>query len=244
MSVFPTTTRLCHHFLNMRRSKISIFSRWRNDSPRLFLASPCRRTFHGTSSLSLAKTTEELSDYLQKEHGIDAKLHSGIFKALQSVHGAKIGIEHLEAFGKAGLEALAVSVQEQLTKRQGRPTRPSTLLKVSIPHHGTSFELKWKLGDSVLEVAQENEELMSEYMEGTCGGIMSCCTCQIYIDQPEFQALLSEPEESELDMLVSYHESEWLVVYYLNCVGDNANYHGLFCTPTTLGPSVRTRRLF
>lgn len=162
--------------------------------------------------MRFAQTTVELGDYLETKHGIDPKLHSGIFKALQSIHGPKIGLEHLEAFGSSGLHALAASVQEQLDKRQGRPKRPSTMLKVSIPHHGTSFELEWKQGDTVLEVAQENQELMAEYMEGTCGGIMSCCTCHIYIDQPEFQAFLSEPEESELDMLVSF--TCWLSVVF------------------------------
>jgi ferredoxin len=197
---FPTI-RLCHHLFKAR----TIVKR---ESQRISLASPCR-TFHGTSS-RFGKTTEELGDCLDQKYGIDRKLHSGIFKALQSVHGPKLVIEHLEAFGKSGLEALAVSVQVQLSKRQGRPKRPSTMLKVSVPHHGTSFELKWKLGDTVVEAAQENEELMAEYMEGTCGGIMSCCTCHIYIDQPEFQAFLSEPEESELDMLVSWNESPLL----------------------------------
>ena len=169
------------------------------------------RTFHGTSS-QFVKTIEELGEYLEKKHGIDPKLHSGIIKALQSVHGAKIRIEHFESFGSSGIQALAASVQEQLVKRQGLIKRPSTLLKVLIPHHGTSFELKWKLGDNLMELAKENEDMIGEYMEGTCGGIMSCCSCHVYIDQPEFQALLSEPEESELDMLVSWTNGNWCVL--------------------------------
>jgi ferredoxin len=193
--LFPQT-RFCHHLFKAR----TIVNResWQ----RSILALPCR-TFHGTPS-RFGTNTDALSDYLDQKYRIDRGLHSGIFKALQSVHGPKIRIEHFDAFGKSGLEALAASVQEQLKKRQGRPTRPSTMLKVSVPHHGTSFELKWRLGDTVLEVAQENEDLMAEYMEGSCGGIMSCCTCHIYIDQPEFQAFLGEPDESELDMLVSW----------------------------------------
>lgn len=159
------------------------------------------RRFHA-SAFACANSREELGDYLRTKYGVDAKLHSGIIKALESVFGSNIGVQNFDAFGKAGIDALALSVQEQIDKRKGFQKRPSIPLKVVVPHHSTSFDLEWKLGDSILDLAQDNEELMAEYMEGTCGGNMSCCTCHIYIEQPEFQALLSKPEQAELDMLV------------------------------------------
>lgn len=89
-----------------------------------------------------------------------------------------------------------------VANRTLRPPRPSVVLKVTIPHHEKSFDLTWKLGDSLKDLAEQNDDLMAEYIEGICGGNMSCSTCHVYIDQPEFQALLHEPEEAERDMLV------------------------------------------
>jgi ferredoxin-2, mitochondrial len=76
------------------------------------------------------------------------------------------------------------------------------MLKVSVPHHQKTFHLKWKLGESLKDLAEQNDDLMAEYIEGVCGGNFSCSTCHVYIDQPEFKALLKEPSESEADMLV------------------------------------------
>jgi ferredoxin len=141
---------------------------------------------------------------METQLGIDSKLHKGILKAMESMHGKDmIRVDHLEAFGKEGMEALAASVEEEIQKRGGarRKQRPSIPIRIKIPHHSTEFDLDWKLGDSLLDLAQNNEDLLGEYMEGTCGGNMSCCTCHVYLEQPEFQELLTEPDESELDML-------------------------------------------
>lgn len=160
-----------------------------------------RRQFHATIG-RWEPSRSDLGNHLQSTYGIDPKLHAGIFKALEPVYGPNLTVGHLDAFGKTGLAALAASVEQQLVKRRGAAKRPSRVLKVSIPHHKTSFEVDWKLGDSLLDVARSHDEMFAEYMEGTCGGNMSCCTCHVYIDQPEFQALLKAPEEAELDMLV------------------------------------------
>ena len=89
-----------------------------------------------------------------------------------------------------------------LSGKSGRLPRPSTVLKVNVPHHEKTFHLKWKLGESIKDLAEQNDDLMAEYIEGVCGGNLSCSTCHVYIHQPEFKQLLKEPSESEADMLV------------------------------------------
>lgn len=156
-----------------------------------------------TRSLSDAQDDRrDLRDLLQETYGIDPTSHNGIFKAMESVYGKDLKAEHFNTFGKEGINALAASVEQETKKRQGRKETPCTMLRVSIPHHGTSFDLKWRVGESVLDVAKNNQELLGEYMEGTCGGNMSCCTCHIYVEQPELRKYLAEPDEGELDMLV------------------------------------------
>jgi ferredoxin len=154
-------------------------------------------------SLSTDKKNQysvEIASYLETL-GIDGTLHKGIIKAFESMHGKDVRVEVMQSFGEEGMNALAASVEIEQAKRRGHGKRPSTDLLIKIPHHKTDFKVKWKMGDSLLELAQANEELLGEYMEGTCGGNMSCCTCHVYVEQPEFRGLLPEPEESELDML-------------------------------------------
>lgn len=159
-------------------------------------------------SLSTDKNNHsvEIASYLETL-GIDRTLQNGIVKAFESMHGKDVRVEVMQSFGEEGMKALAASVEK--AKRPGHGKRPSTDVLIKIPHHKTDFKLKWKMGDSLLDLAQENEELLGEYMEGTCGGNMSCCTCHVYVEQPEFRELLPEPEESELDMLdLAYEPNE------------------------------------
>lgn len=157
----------------------------------------------GTSTLS-----DDIRQYLETTCGnADPDVHKGILKALSSVYGKDIKVDHLKAFGEEGVKTLAASVQAHVKKQRGRAARPHTMLHVTIPHHQTAFDIKWRLGESLLDAAKNHEDLLGEYMEGTCGGNMSCCTCHVYIEQPEFQSFLSPPEEAELDMLVSAYSS-------------------------------------
>ena len=154
-------------------------------------------------------------------------------RALRSVYGKDITVDHLKTFGEPGLQALAASVvdeqaQQQTSSATNSDAQPQTSVdnnsssslksKVSsmpvtirVPHHQTEFELdSWHLGDSLLQAAQDYPELMSEYMEGTCGGTMSCCTCHVYLEQQHDyqQSLLplSDVSEAEQDMLDLAHE--------------------------------------
>ncbi|KAL7566302.1 hypothetical protein ACA910_013628 [Epithemia clementina (nom. ined.)] len=122
-----------------------------------------------------------------------------MLKALHSVYGKNITLAHLESFGKDGLLALAASVEQQQMKHSKAP-RPSRKVTFHVPHHRTSFELDWYKGDSLLDVAKNNEEMLGEYMEGTCGGQMSCCTCHIYLNDATLERL-PKTSRAEKDML-------------------------------------------
>ena len=148
---------------------------------------------------------DNVAHYLENTLGIDSKLHKGILKEIESIHGKDIRVDHLESLGKLTIEALAASVEEEelLKKKRGvKKKRPSISIRIKIPHHDSrAFDVDWKLGSSLLDVAKDNEELMGEYMEGACSGNMSCCTCHVYMEQPEFRECVTEPSEFELDMI-------------------------------------------
>ena len=114
----------------------------------------------------------------------------------------------MEALGKETLEALAASVKEEKdraaknNKELKTKSRPSLPIRISVPHENKEFVLDWKLGSSLLDVAKDNEETMgNSHIEGACGGTMSCCTCHVYIEPPDFREYLIEPTDTELDML-------------------------------------------
>jgi len=132
-------------------------------------------------------------------------LRRGILQALEGAYGREPTLVDLERLGPEGVRALAESVvaqdrkrrQLRREKRNGRQSeRPSSIkVRFVVPHHGTEFELDWRYGDSLLDLAHDGEvgqELLGEYMEGTCGQQMSCCTCHVYLDDTTFQLLLPE----------------------------------------------------
>jgi ferredoxin len=159
------------------------------------------RHLYSSSDNAEINNAKDVSRYLEGILGIDPKLHRGILKAIESVHGKDVRVSHLVDFGETTMKALAASVERELRRRSGMEAVPSIPLRIKVPHHRYELDVEWKLGDSLLDLAKEREDVLGEYMEGTCGGQMSCCTCHVYIAQPEFQSYLKEPEEAELDML-------------------------------------------
>ena len=156
-----------------------------------------------TNNITTNIVDPEVSSFLKDElHLEDERLQRGIVKALQSVYGSEVRLPHLHEFGRSGLMELAVSVQKQQQQRRRRKNnkRPFRMVHFAIPHHRTAFDLKWRLGESLLDVAKSHPDLLGEYMEGTCGGQMSCCTCHVYLDEATFAAL-GPPCEAEEDML-------------------------------------------
>jgi ferredoxin len=105
----------------------------------------------------------------------------------------------------------------------------SKRVQIQVPHHRNHFEVEWNMGESLLDVAKSSSssswetELLSEYLEGACGGQMSCSTCHVYLDPDTYQcllqtderegeegttsdALLQEVSEAEQDMLECAYE--------------------------------------
>jgi len=152
-----------------------------------------RRAFSVSSDSSI-----QLAEFLTKKAKIDSKLHHGVLKALKQVYGDDMTVSQLEAFGHSGLQSLAESVERELP-RVGKERRT---VRFKVPHHNTEFDLPWRSGESLLDVSKtpEGDSLLGEYMEGTCGGQMSCCTCHIYLE-PSVCNKLRPPTEAEEDML-------------------------------------------
>lgn len=123
--------------------------------------------------MSSVNSSQATSAFLKEKIGIGDHLHAGILKALQTVYGKNIEVSHLESFGADGLKALAESVELELRDR-GPKNRPSRTVHFRIPHHKSEFDLKWDMGDSILDLAKSSEGsvLLGEYMEGACGGQM------------------------------------------------------------------------
>jgi ferredoxin len=120
---------------------------------------------------------------------LQSTIHS-ILKILEPVYGKKITLSQLQSFGKDGIKELAQSIhrEEQQKKKkenqQGNNMTKTSIqlqIQIQIPHHKTSYTVQWRIGQSILDVVIANSDLLSEYIEGTCGGQMSCCTCHIYI---------------------------------------------------------------
>ena len=65
-----------------------------------------------------------------------------------------------------------------------------------IERDGTRREVEAKVGDRLLDVAQN----AGEPLEGTCEGQMACSTCHVIIDAAHFAKLPAAVEEEE-DML-------------------------------------------
>lgn len=150
------------------------------------------------------------SDFATKtDDDINAIIH-GMWKALKPIYGSHINVSQIQSFGASGIIDLAKAVQQEIIKSSRNSSSRSkkrTKVRFHIPHHRTEHILDWMIGQSILDVAKNNSHLLGEYMEGTCGGTMSCSTCHIYIYDPQVQQLLVPADESELDMLDLAYES-------------------------------------
>jgi ferredoxin len=135
-----------------------------------------------------------------------------ILKTLVPVYGNSISVSKLQNFGPAGIRELALSIHREQERKRARTVlgkKAKLKIQIKIPHHTTEFVGTWRLGQSLLDVAKQNHpDLLGEYMEGTCGGQMSCCTCHVYLDETTFRLVQHDVDEAELDMLDLAYEPQ------------------------------------
>jgi len=176
-----------------------------------------RRAFSSPSSPPPSRPTKVTGDhdltvtaYLENTLGIDAKLHQGILKTIESFHGSgRVDLDLLKNLGTETIQAMAVAEEQDERRKQKKRKKSATAMvvpiSIKIPYRTESVELnlQWKVGDSLLELAKKNDEILGDYniMEGACGGNMNCCTCHVYISSPDFRNMLDEPSVAELDMI-------------------------------------------
>jgi ferredoxin len=147
--------------------------------------------------------------------GIDKDLHKDVTDAAKKLLGDNLTSGSLShAFGgDEGVVQFANSIQDASQKQrrtEQRKHRPSVNVTLSILQSTREppqkITVPWKHGESLLALAQNQyvqqklEDDMQYRMEGSCGGQMSCSTCQVYLDQVTYDAMTS-PTEQEQDML-------------------------------------------
>lgn len=73
---------------------------------------------------------------------------------------------------------------------------------IFIDANGGQYEAEAKIGDTLMEVATENG---IDGIIGECGGVMSCATCHVYVDNAWLDKLppADEVEESMIDMAIN-----------------------------------------
>lgn len=105
----------------------------------------------------------------------------------------------------AGLEALAKSVEQELARNAGKKEVTFSIQ----PPNGDAFSCKALEGMSLKEIAEHGDgagaQMLAEYLECACSGVMACSTCHVYVDKDWFSAV-GEPSDEELDMIELAHE--------------------------------------
>ena len=73
-----------------------------------------------------------------------------------------------------GIHALAQSVVHDIESS----TIPQGTVNIVVPHHDLSFQLSMKFGQSLMQLAKDDEQgklLLGEYLECSCGGRVDIC---------------------------------------------------------------------
>ena len=75
-----------------------------------------------------------------------------------------------------------------------------------VPHQPNASALKVRnrnpcaFADVAMHGDGKGSDILSEYIECSCSGIMACSTCHVVIDK-DFYKRVGEPDEDELDMI-------------------------------------------
>jgi len=147
---------------------------------------------------------------------IDALLQNGIQpSSLLSMVKALAGRYEVDEDG--GLEALAASVKLELEKEEGKSKvkiwcLPSTGWSPAPEEDSTSppiidsmeraFHVEAMEGTTLTDVAKfgtsENCDVLGEYLECACAGIMACSTCHVVIHPDWYDDSISPPDDEKL----------------------------------------------
>jgi ferredoxin len=127
--------------------------------------------------------------------GVDDKLHQDVLKVLSSEFGSSISDSTLDALGDNGMLALVDSIR--LNHQNSYHWNKN--IQITVPHHRAEWTLDWREGQSILDLSKE-DQVLSEYLVGACGGNMACCSCHIYLNSEAYEAL-GPPTIEEEDML-------------------------------------------
>jgi len=100
-----------------------------------------------------------------------------------------------------GLVSLAKAVEVEMATKDGKK---HVKFFVKVPHASFEFECEGLEGMTLREIAQHGEgkgaELLGEYIECACSGVMACSTCHVIVD-PAWIEKVGYPEVAEQDML-------------------------------------------
>ncbi|KAI6662016.1 Adrenodoxin-like [Oopsacas minuta] len=66
-----------------------------------------------------------------------------------------------------------------------------------IDRDGDTFKVAAKVGDTLLDVAKENDI----DVEGACGGTLACSTCHLIFEKVDFDKIPETATDEELDLL-------------------------------------------
>lgn len=170
----------------------------------------------GKSGVGVGRVDASIADFLSQcnltgsENATEQQtraLHLKMVQTLENVYGKnKLKVSHLQSFGEAGLKALAFSLQQEEATKTSHESDKIVTVRFAVPHHRTEFDMSWHYSShqpTLLSLVEspEGAELLSEYVEASCGGNASCSTCHVYVDRLAEGVQLSNISEAELDML-------------------------------------------
>ena len=141
---------------------------------------------------------------------MDPKLSSKLSSLGHTSPGLQLAVQRelLKSLSKSEMLSFPLpglsSMVEALLKQGLDFDASEAPVEVSVPHHGFSFTVMANSGMTVLDAAL-GDQVLGEYITGSCGGTMSCSTCHVYLtDRGEYEGSLGEGgevDEAEMDML-------------------------------------------
>lgn len=111
-----------------------------------------------------------------------------------------------------GLIAMAKAVEQELALTQGKKVVKFFVSAPSDDGDGSIIECEGLEGMSLKAVVEhgvgKNAQVLGEYIECACDGIMACSTCHVYINE-DWVERVGQPSENEQDMLdLAYNPRE------------------------------------